>query len=764
MEQQWTGESLYSSIPMETLHFRLLRRLANNAAAKTAVDSLEADLGNLHISGKKVDPQFELKVFCHKDAPEYHALSYTVRKPQDKPILTTCVLIFTPLFKWGCPFPPDDPLATEIDWSTAEHVFEINNQPFHVHRNLADLLNELPNLPLDDKWIWVDAICINQTDIEERASQVTQMGQIYTKARSVVTWLGCADETTEYASNLGTLFMEPLCVILDEVRSFRKGFASLDLLNPESLKAFGIPNPPLSWWEAWEKYHERSWFYRRWVLQECVLNFNNAKMFCGKWPLDPMRHDWPMIRILKPKSWEYRLILPPGLMSIEDIISPFFNIPPPDDKQGMNVGIAHDEFLERLEFIDKIPTFPAILKILLEQARGHTVTNPLDAVYGLFGLADHLLELYNVKRTRKLQVDYRRPTWVLYQIVAVILLEGTPSLSLLSFWPNLTIHNIDRLPSWVPDFSRHFTDEDRYTQIFAHEKGIAFNAADIQHKFPAVRKAKGNRLTIRGCRIDTIQACAATIESSAEDWAMFPSMLELCLEMELAYRNGQDRVEVLWETMNWGLPQSNGDKPSTAEAIEKFRSYILGNLQCRVYRMAAFESYADGSYEGVDDPRQIVREQAEAHFKILQLCEKLSKESSVRLPSIEDYTDWVTRFVAAYCHAEDDAAREEAISKFSWEAVRNSTSGNNKYYDRRMRLFRGVEGYLGLGPTPSAVGDEVWILENSRVPFILRRADDGVDGERRLLGEAYVHGVMHRELFMYKTEDEKPKFEEVFII
>jgi hypothetical protein len=80
------------------------------------------------------------------------------------------------------------------------------------------------------------------------------MGQIYRGAQGVVTWLGRADDTTEYASKLGTPFME----ILNEVRSFSKAFDSLDLSDPESLKPFGVPNPPYRWWEAWIEYHERT--------------------------------------------------------------------------------------------------------------------------------------------------------------------------------------------------------------------------------------------------------------------------------------------------------------------------------------------------------------------------------------------------------------------------------------------------------------------------------------------------------------------------
>lgn len=42
------------------------------------------------------------------------------------------------------------------------------------------------------------------------------------------------------------------------------------------------------------------------------------------------------------------------------------------------------------------------------------------------------------------------------------------------------------------------------------------------------------------------------------------------------------------------------------------------------------------------------------------------------------------------------------------------------------------------------MGDEVWVVLGSLVPLVLRRATEGEDG-RRLVGYAYVHGIMDGE-------------------
>ncbi|MCJ1382913.1 hypothetical protein MMC17_006026 [Xylographa soralifera] len=56
-------------------------------------------------------------------------------------------------------------------------------------RKAKQPLGSLANQPTKSYW-WVDAICINQNDIDERNQQVTLMTRIYKKASRVHVWLG----------------------------------------------------------------------------------------------------------------------------------------------------------------------------------------------------------------------------------------------------------------------------------------------------------------------------------------------------------------------------------------------------------------------------------------------------------------------------------------------------------------------------------------------------------------------------------------------
>jgi hypothetical protein len=44
--------------------------------------------------------------------------------------------------------------------------------------------------------LWIDAICLNQADNEEKSVQVQLMGEIYSQARKLRIWLGETDSDT----------------------------------------------------------------------------------------------------------------------------------------------------------------------------------------------------------------------------------------------------------------------------------------------------------------------------------------------------------------------------------------------------------------------------------------------------------------------------------------------------------------------------------------------------------------------------------------
>lgn len=76
--------------------------------------------------------------------------------------------------------------------------------------SVKDILLELRSSETE-RVLWIDAMCINQKDIDERNRQVWLMGQVYSKAKAVIIWLGPQSEDSDLAMEfiprlLGALF------------------------------------------------------------------------------------------------------------------------------------------------------------------------------------------------------------------------------------------------------------------------------------------------------------------------------------------------------------------------------------------------------------------------------------------------------------------------------------------------------------------------------------------------------------------------------
>ncbi|KAJ1328245.1 stage V sporulation protein K [Microdochium nivale] len=92
-------------------------------------------------------------------------------------------------YKWG------DYLALSYVWGSSEGKEEIilNGHSFMVGRNLYSALRRLrqsTEVRFAKLKVWIDAICINQDDADERCSQVGKMRTIYSRAMCVRAWLG----------------------------------------------------------------------------------------------------------------------------------------------------------------------------------------------------------------------------------------------------------------------------------------------------------------------------------------------------------------------------------------------------------------------------------------------------------------------------------------------------------------------------------------------------------------------------------------------
>lgn len=88
-------------------------------------------------------------------------------------------------YAWG------DPVISHVVM-ICDYMVNDEWRPFPITQNLYEALCRLrdPHMP---RKLWIDALCINQDDLQEKGHQVAHMGRIYREATCVVVWLGEED-------------------------------------------------------------------------------------------------------------------------------------------------------------------------------------------------------------------------------------------------------------------------------------------------------------------------------------------------------------------------------------------------------------------------------------------------------------------------------------------------------------------------------------------------------------------------------------------
>ncbi|KAI1102379.1 heterokaryon incompatibility protein-domain-containing protein [Jackrogersella minutella] len=75
----------------------------------------------------------------------------------------------------------------------------VNDATFRVTRNLHSAMLRLRDSK-SSRTLWIDAICINQTDLTEKQHQIEIMREIYRQATSVILWLGEPQESNLHSN------------------------------------------------------------------------------------------------------------------------------------------------------------------------------------------------------------------------------------------------------------------------------------------------------------------------------------------------------------------------------------------------------------------------------------------------------------------------------------------------------------------------------------------------------------------------------------
>jgi Heterokaryon incompatibility protein (HET) len=97
---------------------------------------------------------------------------------------------------------PEPYHAVSYAWGVSQTTFRIklNGESILIRENMFMFLKSMAEMnPKGYRRLWIDALCIDQSNIEEKNQQVPQMGRIYSSAESVIIWLGPASDKSHIA-------------------------------------------------------------------------------------------------------------------------------------------------------------------------------------------------------------------------------------------------------------------------------------------------------------------------------------------------------------------------------------------------------------------------------------------------------------------------------------------------------------------------------------------------------------------------------------
>jgi hypothetical protein len=313
--------------------------------------------------------------------------------------------------------------------------------------------------------LWVDAICINQRDNEERGHQVGMMRNVYSKATEVLVWLGESSKemTTPdpVAQSLATEEQDttPLLILETAVEQERNNGNSTRVNGRSSLSRGSIPvsdlfldylhqmvtemrrieslgqdpkSSPLYQELKSQMYEsssdglftdlcrgfddiiQRRWWSRLWVVQEVALA-KSATLICSN-----------------------RAVKYDNLLEWQGILC---KDPTPE---GLVVLNSFCRTLSHLQAVGHAKIKQSKPLTVLSWARELTASDPRDIIFGLLGLSDNFKSLLPLP-------DYNKSTAQVFTDVTKRHLNLTKSLDILEHATSTT-PNFDR-PSWVPYWS-----------------------------------------------------------------------------------------------------------------------------------------------------------------------------------------------------------------------------------------------------------------------------------------------------------------------
>ncbi|KAM0214759.1 hypothetical protein ACHAQD_008658 [Fusarium lateritium] len=307
--------------------------------------------------------------------------------------------------------------------------------------------------------LWVDVICINQNDEQERSAQVLRMSSIYRDCSRVVIWLGPKEKDTE----------EVFSSLARVGRTMERSTTGWLMSSPDAKgdeQEWHMPEVPMPFsddvWLGIATLVTRPWFHRVWTVQEAAV----ANRFSIVQSSD-LTLSWPLFRratlCLRAKSHIPNL-------DIRDLLGCFAST------DANPIGVPMAEIFGAYQL--------------------RNCSDLHDKVYGLLAVLPPSL-------VAAIKPDYEQPVNELYKFAFLNNLGTTHRWEIRGCPRN---PEDDEYPTWVPDLSR----PDPFARILRGQLASGCSSLHFDYEAPSLLK-------VMGVRFDTVKTVASETYDAGAD-------------------------------------------------------------------------------------------------------------------------------------------------------------------------------------------------------------------------------------------------------
>ncbi|RYP40754.1 hypothetical protein DL767_001472 [Monosporascus sp. MG133] len=625
-----------------------------------------------------------------------------------------------------------------------------------------DFKNEMHQARVQrSRHLWVDALCINQQDLDERGAQVALMSLIYKQARSVVIWLGGEDEAAQDALQMMHLIVQKA---LTNIQGFETA-RSMSITDENTYKILGLPRFTIRQWIRLYAFLNRAWFKRAWVIQE-IAWAKNTTLFCG---LKMFGADLPILTViaLYRSQWTSQLefwaanavlnlsekpatisqltarsvqrLYKQGIHPLDAGIFVFFVM------QDLKASLGTAQGAIR----SKPGVKPYRLSTNVSLLRATQATDPRDKVYAFMSISAEFVDGACRVKGATLTASYRKTARDVFIDAARFMLVSNNNLELLSLVQDPESTLTPNLPSWVPDLSVQDSAmpfDFGFPQPFTASEGLG--RASITFPSP-------NLLEIRGFCMGTVAATGRLrpsflVHSLAELFAglpsdsaiagprMSPNLRRFILESE-QYDIENDRTirlaaldtsgavthqhkfEVFWRTLIGDFAAGHHPAPSEyGTAVRHLFQKAINKLQVEVRNMLVEK---DSSKNEIAEKLDVLASEYTALRQLLSdTPETVSRGLPPELQQFLEVTASPGSAAFETAELEHDWALAGSLGDIN-EGIVAEVEGIVENRNAHRCLFRTSNGNLGLGAPSVSVGDEVWYVIADIFPHSIPQLD-----------------------------------------